>query len=683
MQSNSSRIKVDSASGRWEFADISNNVFVNHSIFPTSGTEDNDFSVIINGTVISASACAGHSLIFNVFEPQTFKPWRNYPGGAFGSVNNTCVPNFTRQYNYEWDDRDTANRRKMMEFFDQIPNGHYVVVRKILDAPYDQETFAPTWRSDEQYFGVGNTLYHRFSNAGFAPIDSFNRPRTFVFFFKKNDASFEPITRMSEGLFDRVQMNTFAISQDTVGFVTSPLFGPAKAWKSMQWDGFSEETPGNESVIINLIGVRPNGSETVLRTYGINQRDNDISNISPTEYPQLKMVMRNADSILGTPLQLRYWRLFYDPVPEGALAGNVYLNTTDSIGEGQPIKLSIAFTNISPTRFDSILVNSTLTTAANVIEQIPHRRLKPLQPGQSDTINIEWPSSGKNGLNTLFIAANPNNDQPEQTFFNNFLYKSITVLQDDINPVLDVTFDGQHILNRDIVSAQPHIQMVLKDENGFLPLNDTADMEVLLYFPGSNTPRQYLWGTDTLQFTPGDPATGKNEAIIDFMPALTQDSENSEYQLVVRGKDRVGNPAGKLNYRVAFRVFNKPMISNLLNYPNPFSTSTAFVFTITGSEVPQEFKIQVLTVTGKIVREITAAELGPLHIGTNITEYKWDGTDTYGQKLANGVYLYRVVSSLNGQQMEKFRLNDGYDQQANDVTDQYFKKGYGKMVILR
>ena len=34
------------------------------------------------------------------------------------------------------------------------------------------------------------------------------------------------------------------------------------------------------------------------------------------------------------------------------------------------------------------------------------------------------------------------------------------------------------------------------------------------------------------------------------------------------------------------------------------------------------------------------AELGAIHIGRNITDYKWDGTDMYGQALANGVYIY-------------------------------------------
>ena len=118
------------------------------------------------------------------------------------------------------------------------------------------------------------------------------------------------------------------------------------------------------------------------------------------------------------------------------------------------------------------------------------------------------------------------------------------------------------------------------------------------------------------------------------------------------------------------------MISDLLNYPNPFTTSTAFVFTLTGSEVPTHMRIQILTVTGRVVREIAAEELGPIRIGRNVTEFKWDGTDQFGQKLANGVYLYRVIVSSKGKALEKFR-QEGVD------TDRYFEGGYGKMYLMR
>ena len=83
-----------------------------------------------------------------------------------------------------------------------------------------------------------------------------------------------------------------------------------------------------------------------------------------------------------------------------------------------------------------------------------------------------------------------------------------------------------------------------------------------------------------------------------------------------------------------------------------------------------------MTVTGKIVREITKDELGPLRIGRNITEFKWDGTDQYGQKLANGIYLYRVITNLNGKSLDKYKAQ-------GDDTNKYFNKGYGKMYLMR
>jgi flagellar hook assembly protein FlgD len=83
-----------------------------------------------------------------------------------------------------------------------------------------------------------------------------------------------------------------------------------------------------------------------------------------------------------------------------------------------------------------------------------------------------------------------------------------------------------------------------------------------------------------------------------------------------------------------------------------------------------------------VIREITKDELGPLHIGRNITEFKWDGSDMYGQKVANGVYLYRVLSNLNGKSMDKYTPGDYKDAKGNSI-DTYFTKGYGKMYFMR
>ena len=46
------------------------------------------------------------------------------------------------------------------------------------------------------------------------------------------------------------------------------------------------------------------------------------------------------------------------------------------------------------------------------------------------------------------------------------------------------------------------------------------------------------------------------------------------------------------------------------------------MFTLTGSAIPTYMKIQIMTMTGKVVREVKMHELGPLHVGRNMTEYR-------------------------------------------------------------
>ena len=80
-----------------------------------------------------------------------------------------------------------------------------------------------------------------------------------------------------------------------------------------------------------------------------------------------------------------------------------------------------------------------------------------------------------------------------------------------------------------------------------------------------------------------------------------------------------------------------------------------------------------MTVTGKVVREITQAELGNLHIGNNVTDFTWDGTDQFGSPLANGLYLYRVVAKLDGKTMDKYASG----------ADKWIENGLGKMYLMR
>ena len=75
----------------------------------------------------------------------------------------------------------------------------------------------------------------------------------------------------------------------------------------------------------------------------------------------------------------------------------------------------------------------------------------------------------------------------------------------------------------------------------------------------------------------------------------------------------------------------------------------------------------------RLVKAKNEDKMGPINIGHYVTEYCWDGTDDFGDRLANGVYLYRVTSKTGGEDIESFET----------TGDQFFQDGWGKLYIAR
>ncbi|RYY89663.1 MAG: hypothetical protein EOO15_05620 [Chitinophagaceae bacterium] len=668
------RMNIDASTRRFKYNQVDHELYIRNGTFGSTGatSQEGDMVVNVDGDSYIRNVCQVGFAI-NVFNGLTFRPKFNAPpntAGTFGS--NTVCGSQKRVYTFQYND-DTSGRRKARDFVNAQANGDYIVVRYILRDVSANGNYVANWISDRAIHGVGNTLYDVLKDAGFTLIDSMNRKRVFAFVFKKNSPSFAPVQGLSVGGFDVMSMTALCPSNDSTGSMTSPMFGPASRWKTMKWSGSSLEARP-DTVQIQVLGVKADNSvDTLIRDIRPGQNDVDVSGIDAAIYPYIKLHMLTTDTANYTPYQLNYWRLYYSPRAEGAIAPNLLFNMRDTFDVGEPIEFKLAFKNVSEVPFDSLRVKAIVTDRNNLATVLTLGRFKPLIAG--DTLHVRFPIDTRRlvGNNTLYVDVNPDNDQPELYHFNNFIYKNFYVRGDSLNPLLDVTFDNRHILNGDIVSARPSIDIRLKDEAKWRLLDDTSLVQLQVIDPNGIT-RTYGFDNDTLRFEPATSGSD-NQATVRFHPNFVEDGD---YQLIVSGKDKSGNGAGRMEYKIAFQVINKAMISNMLNYPNPFTTSTAFVFTITGAEVPQNIRIQILTVTGKVVREITKEELGPLHVGNNITEFKWDGTDQYGQALGNGVYLYRVITNHNGQSLEKFT-----NTRAGEKTDKYFNKGYGKMYLMR
>lgn len=87
------------------------------------------------------------------------------------------------------------------------------------------------------------------------------------------------------------------------------------------------------------------------------------------------------------------------------------------------------------------------------------------------------------------------------------------------------------------------------------------------------------------------------------------------------------------------------VLSNVLNYPNPFINYTEFWFNHNKPNELLDVQIQVFTVTGKLVKTISQTVQSEGNLCKSLV---WGGLDDFGSKIGKGVYVYRLkVKSVN------------------------------------
>ena len=80
-------------------------------------------------------------------------------------------------------------------------------------------------------------------------------------------------------------------------------------------------------------------------------------------------------------------------------------------------------------------------------------------------------------------------------------------------------------------------------------------------------------------------------------------------------------------------------LSNILNYPNPFVNNTFFQFEHNKAGSLLDVKIQIFTISGRLIKSIDQAIATT---GFRVNDISWDGLDDYGDPIGRGVYIYRL-----------------------------------------
>lgn len=654
----------------------------------------------IDNNLVDYATCGYNPYIYvAVIDPITLEPWKTHCPGCGNGSNNDPAMNFGNlnnlglggsgcrdryEYYFTFNETDPAsmnNFRNMIE--NGIPDSNYVIIY----SPFT--TYFDSWAANSP------GIFTMFQNLGFPSITATQPNDPFAVFFKKGTASMNQVKLWSDNQITNeapagvAKINILAdvMKPGFAGVERTPQIGPAFEWETLYWRRDSLESPSTDSVRIriekydisnDLVGTL----DTIFTPMDSIINLNNL--IDAAVHPRIRIGIYNSDKTSLTPAQIDRIHVLYQPVPEAAIDGSsgYYASVSgDTLYEGQNFSFAVDVVNVSEYPMDSLLIDYWLEDQQHIKHVIPYPRQDSLRVHQVLRDTITFNSVAKAGYNILWMEVNPyvngslvQTDQLEQYHYNNILQLPVFVVKDDKNPILDVTFNGQHILNGDIIDPASEILITLKDDNPYLVMNDISDTTLFgIYLTGPDGVQKRIpfidaQGNTIMQWYP---ATGQNLKFkIVYPKEFLQDGI---YQLFVQGTDRSGNISGDYEYKVSFEIIRESSITQMMNYPNPFSTSTRFVFTLTGTEVPDDIIIQIMTVSGRVIREITEDELGLIRIGRNISEYAWDGKDEFGDQLANGVYLYRVKAKILGEDIKH----------RESGADQYFKKNFGKMYLLR
>lgn len=213
---------------------------------------------------------------------------------------------------------------------------------------------------------------------------------------------------------------------------------------------------------------------------------------------------------------------------------------------------------------------------------------------------------------------------------------------DNIGPRVKLYMNDETFISGGITNESPFFLAFLEDENG---INTASGI-----------------GHDIIAILDGD----------ENNPYVLNDYYETELDDYTRGKVRFPfrNLAVGL-HTITFRawdVYNNPItaeiqfivvgdetvtLTHVLNYPNPFVSYTQFWFTHNRPYEPLEVQVQILTITGKIVKTINQIVNTEGFLSREIT---WDGRDDFGDKIGKGVYVYKltVKSTFTNKKTEKF-----------------------------
>jgi hypothetical protein len=208
-----------------------------------------------------------------------------------------------------------------------------------------------------------------------------------------------------------------------------------------------------------------------------------------------------------------------------------------------------------------------------------------------------------------------------------------TAAIDTTGPQISIYLNDLDFRPGDVVKSDPTLIVLLHDESGIN--TSTVGVGHQLSATISNPDRTF----DLSNNYQSDSVTYKKGKVTYPL----HDLSDGKYTLQIKAWDIYNNSSTAETY-FEVSVADDLTMLNVVNYPNPFSNSTTFTFQRTGID-PIDVEIRIFSIAGRLIGKMTVQ-----NITDRSVRIPWDGRDHDGDRLANGIYLYKLIArSQNGQ----------------------------------
>jgi hypothetical protein len=220
-------------------------------------------------------------------------------------------------------------------------------------------------------------------------------------------------------------------------------------------------------------------------------------------------------------------------------------------------------------------------------------------------------------------------------------------VQDSQGPEISLFMNQEGFVNGSITDENPVLLAKIEDENGVNTVGNGIGHDIVAILDGQTAQpfvlndfytanlNSYQAGEVRYQFK--DLSPGKHTLALKVWD-VNNNSNMAQIEFVVQQKET-------------------PSLEHVLNYPNPFTTRTEFMFEHNQSCSSLDVQVQIFTVAGRLVK--TIQQEVPT-TGFRVSGIFWDGRDDFGDELARGTYLYRLsIQTSDGtfaEQTEKLVL---------------------------